>query len=93
MEKKKCTEEKKGYWGTEMAVMQPVVINEGVAPARENVSCKQIPRSRGGDNGKRKPVTDNMGLKWCDCTKPKLVSNFGGRGQAYCIKCNNPWYH
>jgi hypothetical protein len=49
-------------------------------------------KKRGGDNGKRKPITDDMGLKWCNCTKPKLISPLC-RGQAYCIKCNNPWYH
>lgn len=43
--------------------------------------------------GKRKPVEDDYGNKWCNCVEPKLVSNAGGRGQAYCLLCHTPWYH
>ncbi len=43
--------------------------------------------------GKRKPVEDDCGNKWCNCIEPKLTSNAGGRGQAYCILCHTPWYH
>ena len=50
-------------------------------------------KKRGGDNGKRKPITDDMGLTWCNCTRPNLTSNAGGRGQAYCLKCGHPYYH
>lgn len=49
-------------------------------------------RSRGGDNGKRKPTVDDMGLSWCNCTQPNLIYPIG-RGQAYCLKCHTPWYH
>ncbi len=44
-------------------------------------------------NGYRKPITDDVGLKWCNCTNPNLTSNSGGRGQAYCMKCKTPYYH
>ena len=50
-------------------------------------------RKRGGDNGKRNPVIDDMGYKWCNCTKPRLTHNGGGRGQALCLKCGEAWYH
>jgi len=43
--------------------------------------------------GKRKPVTDDCGNKWCDCVETKLTSNAGGRGQAFCLLCMTPWYH
>lgn len=43
--------------------------------------------------GKRKPVEDDCGIKWCNCVVPKLTSNAGGRGQAYCLLCHTPWYH
>ena len=43
--------------------------------------------------GKRKPVEDDCGNKWCNCIEPKLTSNAGGRGQAYCLLCHTPWYH
>lgn len=42
--------------------------------------------------GKRKPVTDDCGNKWCDCKEPKLISG-DGRGQAFCLLCMTPWYH
>lgn len=43
--------------------------------------------------GKRKPIIDDCGNKWCNCVEPKLTSNSGGRGLAYCLLCNTPWYH
>ena len=46
-----------------------------------------------GDNGKRKPIIDDLGYKWCNCTKPKLTHNGDDRGQALCLKCMQPWYH
>lgn len=49
--------------------------------------------NRGGDNGKRKPITDDIGLKWCNCTRPRLTSSSGGRGQALCLKCGEYWYN
>lgn len=51
-----------------------------------------VRKKRGGDNGKRKPIVDDMGLTWCNCTVPKLTSNAGGRGQAFCLKCMYPYY-
>ena len=42
--------------------------------------------------GKRKPVTDDCGNKWCNCKEPKLISG-DGRGQAFCLLCMTPWYH
>ena len=50
-------------------------------------------KKRGGDNGKRKPIVEEDGTKWCGCTVPKLTSPFHGRGQASCLKCMQPWYH
>jgi hypothetical protein len=41
--------------------------------------------------GKRKPIIDDCGNKWCDCIEPKLT-NGDGRGQAFCYLCMNPWY-
>ena len=41
--------------------------------------------------GKRKPVIDEYGNKWCNCIEPKLTSSIG-KGQAYCLKCMNHWY-
>lgn len=67
---------------------------ENVSPTIGNtVLCAVPKRKRGGDNGKRKPIVDDVGLSWCNCTKPKLTSNAGGRGQAFCLKCGTPWYH
>lgn len=43
--------------------------------------------------GKRKSVEDDCGNKWCNCVEPKLVSNGGERGQAYCLLCGKFWYH
>lgn len=44
------------------------------------------------NKGKRKPIVDEDGLKWCNCISPDLVSPVG-KGQAYCLKCHTPWYH
>lgn len=51
-------------------------------------------KKKGGDNGKRKPIVDDMGLKWCNCTTPRLTRNIlpEERGQAYCLKCGQYWY-
>lgn len=43
--------------------------------------------------GKRKPITDDCGNKWCNCTEPNLTSNQDGPGIAYCLKCHNNYYH
>lgn len=54
---------------------------------------KKTNKKKGGDNGKRKPIIDDLG-KWCNCTLPKLVSNMGiGPGSAYCLKCKCNWYN
>lgn len=45
------------------------------------------------NKGKRKPITDDLGKKWCNCEKPQLTSNSGGPGQAFCLKCMNYWYN
>ena len=51
-------------------------------------------KKRGGDNGKRKPIKDEDGVLWCNCITPKLVpAGHYGRGQAYCIKCGEYYYH
>lgn len=52
-------------------------------------------RKRGGDNGKRKPIVDDLGLKWCNCTRPNLTHNRLKEepGQALCLKCGYHWYH
>lgn len=52
-------------------------------------------KKRGGDNGKRKPVIDDLGNRWCNCTRPTLHHHGlpGGKGQAYCSKCRCDWYH
>lgn len=55
---------------------------------------KELKKKRGGDNGKRKPIIDDQGLKWCNCTVPKLSSTMGiGPGSAYCRKCHCNWYN
>jgi len=56
---------------------------------------KQKPSNvkKGFGGGYRKPITDEDGLKWCNCINPNLVSNYGGRGQAWCKKCKTPYYH
>lgn len=52
---------------------------------------KKIPWNK----GKRKPIIDDLGNKWCNCIEPKLVRNIlpEDKGQAYCILCHNHWYH
>lgn len=52
---------------------------------------KNVKRFFGG--GWRRPIIDGMGLKWCNCLIPNLTSNRGGRGQAYCLRCKEYWYH
>lgn len=42
--------------------------------------------------GYRKPYTDEIGLKWCNCIFPRLTSSVG-RGTAYCLKCGTPYFH
>jgi hypothetical protein len=42
--------------------------------------------------GKRKPIIDDCGNKWCACIAPRLISG-DGRGLAFCLLCFNPWYH
>lgn len=44
-----------------------------------------------GDNGKRKPVIDQYGMKWCNCTRPKLTHS--NSAQAYCTLCGCYWYN
>jgi len=53
------------------------------------VKKKNIPWNR----GKRQPYTDDIGIKWCNCTNPKLVSNKRDKGLAYCLLCHTPWFH
>ncbi len=49
-------------------------------------------KKRKGYNGKRKPVIDEFGNKWCNCFTPNLISSIG-KGIAYCLKCSNHYYH
>lgn len=56
-------------------------------------TAKHVERKRTAWNkGKRKPITDEFGDKWCDCVEPKLVSRIS-RGTAWCVKCMTPYYH
>lgn len=68
--------------------------NTSEAGARPLLCAVTQKRRPGGDNGKRKPVIDELGNKWCNCTRPRLVSNRGttGLGLAYCLKCGCNWY-
>ena len=45
------------------------------------------------NKGKRKPLIDGDGNKWCDCKDPNLVSANDGVHQAYCLKCGEYWYN
>ena len=55
---------------------------------------KDKPKKRKAWNlGKRKLQADECGIMWCTCEQPKLTSNAGGRGQAFCLLCGTPWYH
>lgn len=45
------------------------------------------------NKGKRKPIIDDSGNKWCNCVEPDLTSSQGGPEQAYCLLCHNYWYH
>jgi hypothetical protein len=63
------------------------------SPAIEpNVCCAPVLSKRPWNYGKRKPVEED-GELWCNCKNPKLRSNAGGRGQAFCLLCGYPWYH
>jgi hypothetical protein len=62
----------------------------------DNPLCKAPctkPKRVAWNYGKRKPEPDQYGDLWCSCLQPKLVSNSGGRGQAYCLLCHTAWYH
>jgi hypothetical protein len=56
-------------------------------------SVENKPKRKPWNYGKRKPIVDEMGNKWCNCIEPKLTSNSGVGGQAYCLKCHSNWYH
>lgn len=43
--------------------------------------------------GKRKPITDDCGNKWCACLDPKLSPSGVEDRQAYCRLCGNYWYN
>lgn len=43
--------------------------------------------------GYRRPITDEEGVKWCNCAIPNLISSLGTRGTAYCLRCKTPYYH
>ena len=43
--------------------------------------------------GYRKPIKCDDGLYWCNCFTPNLISNCGGRGMAFCLRCGTPYYH
>ncbi len=49
---------------------------------------KRIPWNK----GKRKPVVDEWGDKWCACEQPRLTSRIT-RGAAFCLKCMSAWYN
>lgn len=49
---------------------------------------KRIPWNK----GKRKPIIDEWGDKWCNCEEPKLTSPVT-RGDAWCLKCMCAWHH
>lgn len=50
---------------------------------------KKIPWNK----GKRKPIVDEWGYRWCNCVNSKLIHIIGFRGNAFCMLCKNPWYH
>ena len=45
------------------------------------------------NKGKRKPLVDGDGKKWCDCSLPTLVHANDGEHQGYCLKCRNYWFN
>jgi hypothetical protein len=52
------------------------------------------PRKRVAWNkGKRKPITDEFGNKWCNCVNPKLTSSGTDDRQALCLLCGHYWYN
>jgi hypothetical protein len=70
------------------------ILNTSGAGARPVLCAVTQKRRPGGDNGKRKPVIDEDGNKWCNCTRPTLFSNYGiGPGVAHCHKCGCNWYN
>lgn len=54
---------------------------------------EKVVNKRGGDRGYRKPIIDEYGHKWCNCTIPNLISRALVRGTAYCAKCKCDYYH
>lgn len=44
------------------------------------------------NKGKRTPITDEWGDKWCNCETPDLTTPVY-RGDAWCRKCRCAWYH
>lgn len=51
------------------------------------------PKRTPWNKGKRKPLIDNDGKKWCDCSLPKLIHANDGIHQAYCLKCKCYWFN
>lgn len=49
--------------------------------------------ARPWNKGKRKPIIDEFGKKWCNCITPKLVSAGDNVHQAYCLLCKCYWYN
>ncbi len=44
--------------------------------------------------GYRKPIKDEFGNTWCNCTQPTLVSHMGlMKGAAQCLRCMQAWYN
>lgn len=66
---------------------------QSLSPSTPKESCmSKVKSKRGGDRGWRKPVVDDDGHKWCNCTEPNLIRPIG-RGQAFCLRCKTPYYH
>lgn len=61
------------------------------AELSKQYSDKQL-KSKSAINGYRKPIVDEDGHKWCNCTVPVLVAPLT-RGLAYCLRCECSWYH
>jgi len=60
--------------------------------AKENMS-KGMKGRIPWNKGKRKPIVDDLGKKWCNCVTPKLTSSGVNGIQAYCLKCGEYWYN
>jgi hypothetical protein len=58
--------------------------------SKDDVISPVVKRSFG--NGWRRPITDEGGLKWCNCSNPTLTRSIG-RGQAWCMRCKEAYYH